>query len=69
MTTVVLDASIVIKWFRSAGETHVDAARSFRSALEAGQLRIQVPSLLFLEIVNIAGRRWNWQRAELVELA
>jgi predicted nucleic acid-binding protein len=69
MNAVVLDASIVIKWFRSAGEAHVDAARAFRSGLEEGKLSVLVPPLLFLEIINIAGRRWHWRRPELVELA
>jgi predicted nucleic acid-binding protein len=69
MNAVVLDASVVIKWFRSAGEAHVEAARSYRSELKAGNLTVHVPPLLFLEIVNIAGRRWQWQRPELVELA
>jgi predicted nucleic acid-binding protein len=69
MNAAVLDASVVIKWFRSTGEAHVEAARSYRSELRAGNLRVYVPPLLFLEIVNIAGRRWQWQRLELVELA
>lgn len=38
MNAVVLDASIVIKWFRSAGEAHVEAARLVRGDLEAGKL-------------------------------
>ncbi len=68
MNAVVLDASIVIKWFRSAGEAHVEAARSFRAKLRAGKLLVHAPPLLFLEIVNVAGRRWHWQEPELVEL-
>jgi predicted nucleic acid-binding protein len=69
MNAVVLDASIVIKWFRSAGEAHVEAARSLRADLEAGNLTVHAPPLLYLEIVNVAGRRWHWRRPELVELA
>ncbi|MGP6157923.1 MAG: type II toxin-antitoxin system VapC family toxin [Vulcanimicrobiaceae bacterium] len=68
MNAVVLDASIVIKWFRSAGEVDVDAARSFRADVAAGKLAVHTPPLLFLEIVNVAGRRWHWQRPELLEL-
>jgi predicted nucleic acid-binding protein len=69
LTDVVLDASVVMKWFRSEGERHVDNARSLRAAFEAGQLVILAPPLLRLEIVNVAGRRWQWAENALVELA
>lgn len=69
MTDAVLDASVVLKWFRAAGERHVEAARSLRSAFEAGQLIVLAPPLLFLEVVNVAGRRWRWAETALVELA
>lgn len=69
MTEAVLDASVVVKWFRSDGEHHVAAARSLREDFQAGTLMVFAPPLLHLEIVNIAGRRWHWQRSTLVELA
>ena len=69
MTEAVLDASVVIKWFRSQGERHVDPARALRRSFEAGELVVFTPSLFGLEIVNVAGRRWRWNEAALVELA
>ncbi|HYT30690.1 MAG TPA: type II toxin-antitoxin system VapC family toxin, partial [Actinomycetota bacterium] len=36
---------------------------------EAGDLTILAPSLLLLEIVNVAGRRWGWEGAALADLA
>jgi predicted nucleic acid-binding protein len=66
---VVLDASVVLKWFRSEGEGHVPAARSVRTAFEAGGLLVVAPALLRLEIVNVAGRRWRWDEQGLLELA
>ena len=69
MTEAVLDASVVIKWFRSDGERHVDSARALRRAFEAGELIVFVPLLLRLEIVNVAGRRWHWDETALVDLA
>lgn len=69
MTDVVLDASVVIKWFRAEGERHVEPARALRSAFEAGELIVFAPPLLRLEIVNVAGRRWGWKERALVELA
>ena len=69
MTEVVLDASVVLKWFRSESERNLAAARSLRSAFEAGELLVFAPPLLRLEIVNVAGRRWGWAEESLVELA
>lgn len=69
MTEAVLDASVVIKWFRSEGERHVDDARALRRSFEAGKLIVFTPPLLRLEIVNVAGRRWRWEEAALVDLA
>jgi predicted nucleic acid-binding protein len=66
---VVLDASVVLKWFHSEGERHLDAARSLRAEFEAGELLVFAPPLLRLELVNVAGRRWGWAESALVELA
>jgi predicted nucleic acid-binding protein len=69
MTEVVLDASVVLKWFRREGERHVESARSLRASFEAGELIVLAPPLVHLEIVNVAGRRWHWGEAALVDLA
>lgn len=69
MNETVLDASVAMKWFREDGERHVEAARSLRSAFEAGDLIVFAPPLLQLEILNVAGRRWRWAEDDLVELA
>jgi predicted nucleic acid-binding protein len=69
LNEVVLDASVVLKWFRSDGERHLDSARALRAAFEAGQLNVLAPPLLRLEIVNVAGRRWQWGESALVDLA
>lgn len=69
MTEVVLDASVVLKWFRADGERHLAPARSLRAAFEAGELIVLAPPLLRLEIVNVAGRRWRWTEGPLGELA
>lgn len=69
MRELVLDASVVIKWFRGEHERNVGAARSLRHAFEAGALLVFAPPLLHLEIVNVAGRRWAWPEGALVDLA
>jgi predicted nucleic acid-binding protein len=65
----VLDASVVLKWFHSEGEGHVEVARQLRTQFEEGKLRVVAPQLLWLELVNLAARRWGWPQAQLEQLA
>lgn len=69
MNELVLDASVVLKWFAEEGEAGFSQARAVRGQYEAGDLLVVVPSLMFLEMVNIAGRRWLWSEPDLLELA
>jgi predicted nucleic acid-binding protein len=59
MTEAVLDASVILKWLRSEGERHADAAVALKTAFEAGDLSVAAPTFLRLEILNVAGRRWR----------
>lgn len=69
MTRLVLDASIIAKWFHSEGENHLKPARALRQEFEAGELTVYAPTLLGIEIINIAGRRWKWTEEALLTLA
>lgn len=69
MNELVLDASVVLKWFADEGEAGFPEARTVRGRYESGELLVVVPSLMFLEVVNIAGTRWSWGEPELVALA
>lgn len=65
MTEVVLDASVIARWF---GPTADAPSALWRSDFEAGRLDIAVPALVFLELVNLAGRQWRWTEDRLLEL-
>ncbi|MCA1571600.1 MAG: type II toxin-antitoxin system VapC family toxin [Chloroflexi bacterium] len=69
MNELVLDASVILKWFATEGEEGFRQARAVRDQYEAGRLLIVAPSLMFLEVLNIAGRRWSWAEPELLDLA
>ncbi len=69
MIEAVLDASVVLKWFRTEGERHLEQALGLRRAFEAGDLTVFAPPLLWLEIVNVAARRWHWSARQLDDLA
>lgn len=69
MNELVLDASVVLKWFADEGEAGFREATTVRGQYEAGGLLVVVPSLMFLEVINIAGRRWSWGEPQLIDLA
>jgi predicted nucleic acid-binding protein len=58
----VLDASVVLTWF-------IDAGTTLRGEYESGNLAVVAPTLIHLEILNVAGRRWRWEAQALQELA
>ena len=65
MRRLVLDASVVIRWFGP----RTGAATALRSEYESGRLAVTIPTLLFLELLNVAGRRWGWREERLQSLA
>lgn len=65
----ILDASILVKWFKHEDEAYVEPARVLIDRYEQGRLAISAPPLLFVEILNIAARRWHWEARRLTELA
>jgi predicted nucleic acid-binding protein len=69
MRDVVLDASVVAKWFRRTNERRVAEAVGLRTAYGNGELGVIAPSLLPLELIDVAGRKWHWARAQLEALA
>ncbi len=64
----MLDASVVLKWFVTEEGPHIAEARVLRADHESGRTMVTVPSILYLEILNVAGRSWGWDRDALVEL-
>lgn len=68
MIEAVLDASVILKWFSRVAEEQLEGARRLRASFEAGELLVVVPPLLFLEVLNVAARRWSWDLDGLLEL-
>lgn len=50
--TLVVDASVGVKWFSAVGETHVPQARAILLDCVAGKLNLVVPELFFHEVGN-----------------
>lgn len=68
MRTLVLDSSCVLPWFRSANEPHVVPARRLRTAYRLRRVEVAVPPIFFLEMVNVAGRKWQFRSDQLDQL-
>lgn len=64
----MVDASIAIRWFEPVGGRRVGPAQKVLAEYQAGRLRVVVPPLLFLELLNVAGRQWRWSEDALLRL-
>jgi predicted nucleic acid-binding protein len=58
-----------VKWFKQEHEDYLEAARALEAQYVRGELVISAPPLLFVEILNIAARRWGWGGPDLEMLA
>jgi predicted nucleic acid-binding protein len=63
---LVLDASVLGRWIFQPSDA---AAGALRADFEGGELTIAVPGLVFLELLNVAGRQLRWAVDDLTELA
>jgi predicted nucleic acid-binding protein len=66
---IVLDASILVKWLRADDEEDRPAALRLEARFRTGELTVAVPPLLFVEVLNVAGRRWRLTPDALEQLA
>ena len=64
---LVLDTNVVLPWFQ--GESGTAEARALHTRLLRDEVEVFVPRLLSLEVLNVAGRRWQWPDQELAGLA
>lgn len=64
----MVDASVAVRWFELHDAARSASAQELLEEYNAGRLRVVVPPLLFLELLNVAGRHWGWSQGALVEL-
>ncbi len=69
MTEIVIDASVAARWLEPSATATAEPAQALLEDYEAGRLSVVVPSLLFIELLNVAGRQWRWVEAAVSELA
>lgn len=69
MREQVLDSSVLAKWFSPNPEEGRDESLHLRRQYESGEIFVVVPSLVFVELLNIAGRKWRFAGEPLTQLA
>lgn len=67
MTRLLIDTSVLIKWFHGAGESELEQARALRSAHVAGELDAHVLDLAFYEVGNVLTRALSWTATDVAD--
>lgn len=60
MTRLLVDTSVLIKWFHAEGESEVPAARAILLAHARGDLVAHVTDLAFYEVGHVLVRALRW---------
>lgn len=67
MTSVLIDTSVLIKWFHAAGEGELGAARALRDAHVTGRLDAHILDLGLYEVGNVLVRSVGWPADEVAD--
>ncbi len=67
MTHLLIDTSVLIKWFHSEGEAELSEARALRSAHVAGELDAHVLDLAIYEVGNVLVRALRWAASDVAD--
>ncbi len=62
---LLIDTSVLIKWFHDAGESEVAEARAIRDAHVGSELDAHVLDLAIYEIGNVLARTLKWTAADV----
>jgi predicted nucleic acid-binding protein len=65
LTSVLVDTSVLLKWFHSTGETELAAARALRGAHIADRLDVHILDLALYEVGNVLVRSLRWPAGEV----
>ncbi len=62
---LLIDTSVLIKWFHDAGESEVAEARAIRDAHVGGELDAYVLDLAVYEVGNVLARTLKWTAGDI----
>ena len=67
MTALLVDTSVLVKWFHTEGEGDIDAARALRSAHVTGVVEAHILELAVYELGNVLVRALGWAAGEVAD--
>lgn len=67
MTRLLIDTSVLIKWFHSDGESEIEQARALRLAHVTGELEAHVLDLALYEVGNVLVRALHWTATDVAD--
>ncbi len=67
LTTLLVDTSVLIKWFHSEGESQVTEARALREAARRGEVETRVIDLALYEMGNVLLRSLSWSGSDVAD--
>ncbi|WP_375501934.1 type II toxin-antitoxin system VapC family toxin [uncultured Jatrophihabitans sp.] len=65
MTRLLIDTSVLIKWFHETGESELVEARAIRDAHVRVELHAHVLDLAIYEVGNVLARALKWTAADV----
>lgn len=66
MTTIVLDASVVLKWILLDNEELVEEARRLHDRILSQELRAIAPESLLIEVANVMFWKMKFKKEEII---
>ena len=67
MTVLLVDTSVLIKWFHSEGESQLAEARALREAARRGDIEARVIDLALYEMGNVLLRSLHWSGPDVAD--
>lgn len=67
MTTLLVDTSVLVKWFHSEGEPELAEARSIRDATRDGEVQARLIDLALYEMGNVLLRVLGWDASDVAD--
>lgn len=67
MTHLLIDTSVLIKWFHNEGESELPEARALRTAHIVGELDAHILDLAIYEVGNILVRAFRWEPSAVAD--
>ena len=67
MTTLLIDTSVLVKWFHGPGESELPQARAIRDASRGGEVHSLVIDLALYELGNVLLRSLGWDGADVAD--